>query len=201
MINSAILCEALAAQGYTIIEYNGINDSKEVTELITVLELKDQVSHSKCFTYRDKKYRLVFIHEDLNEEERTIALAHEEGHIWCGHMARNNTFGEDVIQEYEANEFSHYLLKDKTGKRKQMIIRLSVAITVITLLIGMAVYYKQKNDKMIYTDDFYRTENGTKYHIKDCIYIKDRTDVFRLKREEFDSGEFEPCEVCLPNKR
>lgn len=43
----------------------------------------------------------------------------------------------------------------------------------------------------IYTDNLFRTETGAKYHVKDHMYIK--TDEYRLTKEEFDSGEFEPC--------
>ena len=68
-------------------------------------------------------------------------------------------------------------------------------------VIGTGFYFKQKSDEAIYTEDLYRTESGTKYHIKDCIYIKDRKDVFRLTKKEFESGEYEPCEACMPDKR
>lgn len=197
-INSATLHEALTAQGFTIIEFNGISDSNDITELIDALQLRDHVTNEKCFTYQNDKYRLVFIHEDLNEEERTVVLAHEEGHIWNGHMAQNSVFGEDVIQEYEANEFAHYLLEDRTGKRKRIKIFTIACLLLLLVGVGVGLLLMNQHDKVVYTDNYYRTETGTKYHLRDCMYIKDKTDVYRLTREEFESGEYEPCGACIP---
>lgn len=53
-------------------------------------------------------------------------LSHEEGHIWNKHLAKQSIFGEDVIQEHEANEFAHYLLLDVLRKRKKQEVLLDV---------------------------------------------------------------------------
>ena len=197
-VNSATLYEAITAQGYTIIEFNGIDDSKDVSELVDALQLQEHIKNEKCFTFQNDKYRLVFLHEDLNEDERTVVLAHEEGHIWNGHMTRDSSFGTDVIQEYEANEFAHYLLSDRTGKRK--LSRITAVVCVLILILGIitGVFLMRQHNEAVYTDNLYRTETGTKYHLRDCMYIKDKTDVYRLTREEFESGEYEPCGACIP---
>ena len=200
-INSAYLWEALTAQGYTLVEFNGIENKEDVTSLIEALQLEDQIVRSKCFTYQNDKYRIVFIHEDLNDEERTIVLAHEEGHIWNGHMSADNILGSDVIQEYEANEFAHHLLKDKTGKKKRTKVTAVICALILLIAVGTGMFLKQNHDKAVYTDDLYRTETGGKYHVRDCMYIKDKTNVYRLTQEEFDSGEYEPCGACKPNER
>ncbi len=116
-------------------------------------------------------------------------------------MHKDNAIGADVIHEHEANEFVHYLLKDRHGKKKR--VRIIAAISAIALiLIAFAGFYlKQSHDKAVYTDNLYRTETGTKYHVRDCIYIRDRTDVYRLTQEEFDSGKYEPCSACMPDER
>lgn len=200
-INSADLWEALTAQGYTLVEFNSIENKENVASLIGALQLEDQIAQSKCFTYQNDKYRIVFIHEDLNDEERTIVLAHEEGHIWNGHMSSNNVLGTDVVQEYEANEFAHHLLKDKTGKKKRTKVTVVILTLILLLTVGTGMFLKQNHDKAVYTDDLYRTETGGKYHVRDCMYIKDKTNVYRLTQEEFDSGEYEPCGACKPNER
>ena len=74
-----------------------------------------------------------------------------------------------------------------------------VCALAFTLCAGTGLYLKQYHDKAIFTDDLYRTETGDKYHVRDCMYIKDKTNVYRLTREEFDSGEYEPCGACKPN--
>ena len=199
-INSATLSEALKEQGYTIIEFNGIHDKGAVIELIDALQLKDMVAQSRCFTYQDENYRLVFLHEDLNDEERTIVLAHEAGHIWYRHMTQGNVIGTDIVQEYEANEFAHYLLLGRMRNRRK---RFLIAASCIVLTIVCAVIIliaKQKHDQALYTDDLYRVSDGKKYHLRDCTYIKDRKDVTRLTWAEYESGEYKPCSICKPDE-
>lgn len=196
IVTSASLCEAMGKQGFTIIEYNGIDDTDDVNALVNALELQAHILANRCFAYQDDKYRLVFLNESLNEDEKTIVLAHEEGHIWNSHFSSNSILGNDVRQEYQANEFSHYLLDDKTGKKKKIKIGVIISILVLIIGLGAGYYFKNQHDERVYTDNLYRTATGSKYHVRDCMYIKDKTDVQRLTREEFDSGEYEPCGAC-----
>ena len=32
------------------------------------------------------------------------------------------------------------------------------------------------------------------------IFIKDKSNVHRMTVDEYESGEFEPCQICLPNE-
>ena len=198
-INSADLWEALTAQGYTLVEFNSIENKDNVASLIEALQLEDQIARSKCFTYQNDKYRIVFIHEDLNDEERTIVLAHEEGHIWNGHLSANNVLGADVVQEYEANEFAHHLLKDKTGKKKRTKAISVLCAVLIIASIGVGLFINKQHEKAVYTDNLYVTDTGSKYHVRDCMYIRDKTDVHRLSIEDFESGQYEPCSACMPD--
>lgn len=200
-INSADLWEALTAQGYTLVEFNSIENKQDVASLIEALQLEDQIARSKCLTYQNDKYHIVFIREDLNDEERTIVLAHEEGHIWNGYVSSNNVLGADIVQEHEANEFAHHLLKDKSGNIKRAEVTAAICVVVLLLVAGTGIFIKQNHDKAVYTDNLYRTETGGKYHVRDCMYIKDKTNVYRLTQEEFDSGEYEPRGACKPNER
>ena len=94
--NYAALEKATEKQGYTIVEFNHISNNESVRTLVDSLGLQEYVSHSKGFTYADKNYRIVFIHEDLNEEEKTKVLAHENGHIYLGHFSSSQVIGKDV---------------------------------------------------------------------------------------------------------
>lgn len=199
-VSSATLSEVLKEQGYTIIEYNGIHEKPDVADLVEALQLKDQICHNRGFIYQNDKYRLLFIHEDLNEEERVVILAHEEGHIWNQHMHKDSPIGVDVIHEYEANEFAHYLLTDRFGTRKRKTFIVAVCVAIAILLGVAGILSKNAYEKSVYTEDLFRTEAGKKYHTRNCLYIRDRTDVYRLTLEEYDSGEYEPCSVCMPDK-
>lgn len=150
-----------------------------------------------CFTYQDEKFRLVFLNRDLNDEEALIVLAHEEGHIWHNHLVRESVFGSEVKQEFEANEFVHYLLSDDESKRrKQMKIFLACFVTII-LIVGGCFVSKFVEERRSYTDNYYKTRSGTKYHIEGCVYLKNKSDVQKLSKEEFDSGMYEPCASCV----
>ena len=201
VISSKSLIRALNEQGYTVIDFNGIVDVEDVAALRDALDIGQYMKQSRCFTYRDDKYRLVFINDSLNEDEKQIALAHEEGHIWNDHLTKDSIIGNDVIQEHQANEFAHYLLKDKSGKiqRTRNIAIISLIVILICILAGICI--KIKHDEAVYTEDLYRTESGAKYHKRNCMYLENRNDVYRLTREEFESGMYEPCEACKPDKR
>lgn len=185
-------------QGYTIIPYNTVCNNKNVEILITALQVKEYIHSCKCFTYQDDKYRLVFINEELSEEEKKIVLAHEEGHIWHEHMTNNAVFGEDVIQEHQANEFAHYLLYgQKIYTRKQKLIGCG-AVCLLVMLMGCSVAGKYNHDKKIYTDNYYITNTGKKYHVESCVYVKSKKDVHKLTKEQYETGLYTPCSVCIP---
>lgn len=141
-INSTVLQDTLAKQGYTVIEFNNIENTPDVASLIEALDLRGRVACSKCFTYQNENYRLIFIHEDLNEDERCIVLAHEEGHIWGRHFSEKRIFGNDIIEEFEANEFVHHLLAERKPlrQRNQLVIAICIGLCIITARIGTALY-------------------------------------------------------------
>ena len=109
-ISSDTLSLAVEKMGYTIIYFRLFNNKEKVDFLIKALDVENYVCSCKCFAYQDEKYRLLFINEDLSEEEKLIVLGHEVGHIWHNHMQMGAVFGNDVMLEHQANEFSHYLL-------------------------------------------------------------------------------------------
>lgn len=197
------LRSVMKKQGYTIIEYNNIFNSEYVAALIKMLDLEQVCERSKGFTYADSKYRLVFLHEDLSEKEKLIVLAHEEGHIYCNHLSSSPIIGRDVVEEHEANEFSHYLLHQ--GVRQKIFYFLAqyrkvfaAFAIIIALLMSGCIIYNAMNQKQGDYNDFYITSAGNKYHKADCIFIKDKTTIRRMTEKEFESGEYEPCKICLP---
>lgn len=191
-------------QGYTIIEFNNISNNENVQALLSALDLQSLAVQSKGFTYADSRHRLVFVHEGLTDDEKLMVLAHEEGHIYCNHLDSRSVIGRDVLEEHEANEFAHYLLHQsgtrKVGnfirKRKKVVI--SVVLVAILVLTACIAFGKAKQEKRYY-GEFYVTSTGNKYHKKDCIYVRHKNNVERLTIEQFENGEYEPCDVCLPH--
>lgn len=202
-VNYSTLKEIVKNIGFTIIEFNNIFNDKDVETIIQNLGLNETVLRSRGFTYADNNYRLVFINEDLNDDEKLYVLSHELGHIVCEHFTGGPIIGRDVKEEYEANEFSHYLLKQGSlrklrfaiVKRKRIVmVFASVLFVILALIVAGLVVNKEKS----YYGDFYITTTGNKYHQADCIHVKNKNNIERLTKEQFESGEYEPCGTCLP---
>jgi len=193
------LCAVLEKQGYTVIPFNKTVNEGDVARVIDNLNLSEYILSCNGFTFTNERYRLVFVNADLSEDEKLMVLAHEEGHIYFEHSSARPVIGNDVLQEHEANEFAHYLLHPSVLSRlfahKRALI---IAVSCILLLaVGLAIFTAETK-KQAYYGDFYVTSAGTKYHKKECIFVKNKSNVHRLTRQEFDDGSYEPCNVCLP---
>ena len=191
-------------QGFTIIEYNPIINDEDVATVIDHLGLQEMVSHTNGFLYIDANYRLVFVSDRLNEEERRLVLAHEQGHYYCGHMESRSVVGHSVIEEYEANAFTIFLLRESAGSkikgfasrhRKPLIIGAVIA----GLAVGGGTATHEYKERQLYEGEFYVTMHGEKYHRESCVTIQGH-ETRRLTKEDIESGKYEPCSVCQPDK-
>lgn len=195
------LKEIISSQGYTIIEFNAIYNDENVAAIIEELNLDTLISERKGFTYADAHNRLVFLHEDLSYDEKINVLVHEEGHIFSGHIEERDFIGRDVQQEQEANEFAHYLMHPTfIDKLKFFVRKYKIWISIVSVLLAICIVCVSLfAGKQSYYGEYYVTETGSKYHQAACIHIKNKTNIHQLTKEEFDSGEYEPCKMCLPN--
>lgn len=191
-------------QGYSIVEYNHIFNDENVTKLIEALGIEEAIDKSRGFTYADKQRRLVFLHEDLSNEEKRLVLAHEEGHIYCGHLSSYPIIGKDVVEEHEANEFTHYILNVDAGrklgntiKNHKKVVSIVAALLIVSA-IGLIVFHTVSKERSYY-GEYYLTSTGNKYHEEQCIFVKNKNNIRRLTIDEFESGEYEPCDICLPH--
>lgn len=203
-VTQADLRRIIKAQGYTIVEFNHIYNDEAVAALIEALGLEDMVASAKGFTYADRQRRLVFLHEDLSEKEKLLVLAHEEGHIYCDHLSTAPIMGADVVQEHEANEFTHYILKQGIAGRfggfvkKHKVICAVAAAVLVVALVGALVWRAVETERSYY-GEYYITETGSKYHEEKCIFVKNKTNTRRMTVEEYESGDYAPCGTCLPH--
>lgn len=202
-LNYGTLKSAIESQGYTLVEYNHIFNDEDVSKLIEALKLSDNIIRSRGFTYADQNYRIVFVHEDLSDAEKLVVLSHEAGHIYLGHMSSTPVIGRDVQEEHEANEFSHFLMNQGKLDKANLWVRRHKAAAILTvvilaLLVTAGIVLSKIHTEKSYYGEYYITESGNKYHEKDCIFVKDKTNTHRMTIEEFESGEYEPCGICLP---
>ena len=196
--------DAFRKQGFTIIEFNPVLNDPDVSTVLSSLGLQDRISHSNGFVFADSNYRLVFINEKLNVQEKRIVLAHEEGHYYCGHTFSRNVIGRSVIEEQEANEFSHYLLKGTLRSRITSIVSkykkpLIIGSIIAGLVAGGGAVKKEMHDRQLYEGEYYVTMNGTKYHLENCVTIQGH-DIRRMTKEDVEKGMYEPCSVCQPDQ-
>lgn len=148
---------------------------------------------------------LFFLNRDLSDGEKLLILTHEEGHIVCGHLEHAPILGNSVTEEDEANQFAHYLLRPslKDSCRvnghiyKKRLISICLVIVAAVGIMGLLLYDQKLSS---YYEEYYITESGGKYHEKECIFVKDKNNISRLTLEEFENGEYEPCQVCLLGK-
>lgn len=193
----------IQAQGYIVIEFDPYDNEEDLSVIISRLDLADMISRRNGFTYADSEHRFVFVNKELNDEEKLLVLAHEAGHILCNHLEHAPILGRSVTEEDEANQFSHYLLHPRVTDilrihanlfKKQI----CIAAILIAIAVGIIGYYFYEEKQASYYGEYYITENGEKYHRKDCMIIRERTNVRRLTIDEFESGEYSPCQICLP---
>ena len=204
ILNLKTLYNIISDKGFTIIEYDLYNNEDDVNTVIRKLNLYEYIVRLQAFTYVNKNYKLIFISKKLDEKEKIVVLAHELGHIVCNHMTYNSTAESTVAEEYEANTFAGYIVSmNRMDKLKVNIFiykKQLLALLSICILIFLCVFtYRAVHNSQSYYGDFYRTENGKKYHEKGCMIIKNKNNLHRLTVEEYESGQYDPCNVCLPN--
>lgn len=203
IINFDVLCTTAENLGYTVIEFDRALSDVNVRHLMHALGLEVYAPYAKAFTYSDGHYRLIFVNEALNQQEKTIVMAHKLGHITCNHFNTVVTIvGRDVQEEYEANAFAHYLLqkKRKPLTRKAKVL-LSVILAVILLAgagTGIALAVQKAKHPPVPT--YYITQSGIKYHRDDCRFIKGKTNVTPITEEEALARGYTPCGICLPGE-
>jgi len=189
-------------QGFSIVEYSKQNNTTEVLALIEELKIQPYIASGQAFTYVCGDMKMVFLYEDLSASEKLFALAHEEGHIACGHL--NNSSIGNIESEHEANEFAHYLLHPSLYRKvlaylynhKKATIMILIAVVVLTISLFSIAHFSKVTS---YHGEYYVSSNGNCYHQKDCLTIVGKKGVRRLTTKDYGAGTYDPCKVCLPN--
>ena len=201
-IDVRTLQAAVEQQGYTVVRFSHLVNEANVTALIHALRLEPLVASSRGFTYASADFRLVFLHAELSGEEAAMVLAHELGHILCGHTATQAIVGQDVQQEHEANEFAHMLLHPPLSirarlfvrRRKKLCIWLCAGLAALAVAGGVLAVVARNST---YYGEYYLTETGAKYHTAQCGYVHDKTNIRRMTKDDYASGKYSPCEKCI----
>lgn len=189
--------------GYDIIDYSKNENLDSIITLADRLSIQSYIETGTAFTYKNNETRLIFLCESMTNDEKLYALAHELGHILCNHFSTNSQSVSSVKEEREANEFAHYLLEPSFCVKVNVLLskykKLLIIVALILLVVIVAfLVWKYAIDEKPYSQEYYRTTNGEKYHEKDCIVIKDKNNVKRVTEKDMRTKKYEPCQVCLP---
>ena len=204
-VNSENLIRAIKECGYEVRDYRPYSNEDNAQKLFEILNIKEFANGEDAFTYVDLENRIVFVSKTLSEKEKCIVLSHELGHICFKHMTSKKYIkGENIEQENEANEFSHYLLdggiffklcKFINNYRERLIIAFIGMIVVLLVSGYMIDRLNSRKDDITY----YITENGEKYHEEGCKHLDDKYDLKTGNREKFEKQGYTPCGDCLGN--
>ena len=192
--------------GYTVLDYSKSSEESSAGVLIQKLGLSSFAQNGNSFVYKNNDIKLIFLRETMTANEKLYSLAHELGHIYRGHMKNGACCKDaDMEEEHEANEFAHYLLHPGFKGTLLAVVsrhRIASIIILIALLCGIISLPVTKHVQLTrsYYGEYYVTETGHKYHTGDCSMIKDKTNIHRLTIEEYESGKYEPCHLCLPEE-
>lgn len=202
-IDSENLIRVIKECGYEVRDYRPYSNEDKTQKLFEILNIKEFANGEDAFTYADLDNRIVFVSKTLSEKEKCIVLSHELGHIFFKHMSSKKYIkGQEIEQENEANEFSHYLLdggiffklcKFINNYRERLIIAV-IGIIAASFLLGYVIdILDNRQDNITY----YITENGGKYHEEGCKHLDGKSDLETGKREKFEKLGFAPCGDCL----
>ncbi len=209
-VNYNTLSEVIERQGYSIVEYSHISNTDDVETLLNALGVKALSLTTGAFTYADENHRIVFINEGLSDEEKTVLLAHEQGHIYNGDLnSFSNIHGKSVTDEYNANEFAHYLLKQgvfrhirlcfATMKCKAVCVILLSVLLVLAAVFGVFFsgtrLFSEKDNKK-----YCITPYGQKYHLSSCPTVEGHELIYGSEKEFKKLGK-KPCEICIGEKK
>lgn len=189
-------------KGIELFEY-GSENYAGVENLLRELKLENAAAASHGFAFSDGMNNIIFVREKLTAEEKLLVIAHELGHILLGHLKGAASVYVGASEEYEANEFVHYLMnaapllriKIKMREKRRAVVGIAAAVIIIAAGICTAASIMKYDSAA----DYYITETGEKYHQADCVTIRGKK-VHKMTEEERESGKYTPCAVCLPEK-
>lgn len=190
--------------GYDVVDFSPTNNSDSTESLIKTLSLTDYQKNGTAIAYHYGDIKIVLVCDALDEIEKKIVLTHELGHIVCGHLEQSGQVRHSVQEEYEANEFSHYFLNPGYALKTSIWLKNHKAVPVVVVVLcivlaAVSIFGKNTYERSKYYGEYYISENGEKYHVKDCSVIKDKTNIHRLTIEEYQTGGYTPCHLCLPD--
>ena len=197
--SSADLEQALLRHGFTLVEYSRVSNDRDVAALLTSLRLAEYAAQHSAFTYADANLRIVFLQENLSEQERQILLAHELGHICCRHLENTHPTLTGVVEEQEANSFAEHLLTYNRRCRLVRTILLGLAALCCAAVLSVLLRHRGSGTvRMVGGDEqVCLTHSGECYHRPDCSFVEGKDNIIYVSVAEARQAGYEPCQYCF----
>ena len=217
LINYNDLQRIIEYNQFTIIEYKKHSNSETVSELIKRLRIENEIEHSDSFLYINNNLKFLFINADISDEDKCAILRHELGHILDPDLKNNNPQNSRIKKEEFANEFSCYIKnpgiifkfylfiikkwKLLVGMIALIACFLGLLVMINSLIIQPAKPVTSDETTHIISDStYYVTSSGKKYHRKNCIIIKYRYNLTKIKLSDTINKGYKPCLICIPEE-
>ncbi len=204
----------VAFYGFTVIAYKKYNNSENISALIQKLGIEKEIEQNNSFLYITSTLKLLFINEDVSDEDKCALLRHELGHILDPFFISSDTLYSKIKKEEFANEFSFYckkpgkvfMLEIFMIKKWKWLIGLPALMACITGLFIMLSSPAERPASIQTIDTtphensdaiYYITSGGKKYHQSFCIIVRYRNNVTECTMYEAASAGYKPCSLCI----
>ena len=202
----------LTSLGYSIVLFN----TPDGDEMVKAYGFDWEKDNLKAFTCCEENgISAVFIDGNLHNNDKAYLLLHEIGHILLKHIGDGRIKHRDKLySDIEAETFVYEVLnyKNNTGKIASVALAILLSFAsgyVLNYHPEPAIAARTQNvympapTKTVETpadaleNVVYVTSSGTKYHLKSCRYVKNKTNIIELSRDQAQK-KHTPCSVCNP---
>ena len=216
--------DMIKKQGFHIQKYSHIENTSQIEILLRNLDVFEFSKTVPSFTFIDDKFKIVFMLENLSEDEEYLLLCHELGHIICDNPSKGVVASNHIVEECDAAEFAHCLrnpgiLHKAAVFVKTYGIKLAAALILVLCMIPTALLLNTKPSDQSTTANianitavnnqvseleiheyFYITPKGNRYHLIDCIHVKDKDNLMMVPEKVAFKLGYTPCKNCLHNR-
>lgn len=218
-INTSLIKQKINDHGFKVIYYSHLSNKEKIYKLLTTLNLLEYSASVPAFVYCGEEVKIVFIRENLSEQNELRLLCHELGHI-IGNQAGLIPLNDSTIEdEFFANEFAHYMLHPNILTKlivncKKHKTKVLLLVSILFLLVLFYPFYEKiyhnTPDTSLFSnttvtenkkENFFVTPSGKKYHTKNCIHIKNKSNIIDINQYDAEKYGYAPCRDCLNKER
>ena len=212
----------LRSKGCAVLFY----DPDEGNRILCEYKLEEYARAVEAFTFKKDEMRIVFVRSKVSCEDKLYLLLHEVGHVILRHAEKSALISNSRLQDFEADTFAYTVLNPpKHGKLTALtawILTMTLCFAsgffyALRVQTAPESTYEKANEETFQTapagiyrniseetnqtpagkeELVYITKTGKKYHLGNCIYVRNKACI-AVNRDEAQQTH-EPCSVCKP---